>query len=122
MTAGLPCNQPWYATIWLPTALRCQHSLLHMHKQKIVVHLIVCVQDPVCTPEGFLFSKEAIIENLIQQKKAIKRKHAAWEAQQSDDQQKAGCMLPLLAAQHMLILMLRGMLVVDYVLQGMCCF
>lgn len=46
------------------------------------------MQDPVCTPEGFLFSKEAIIENLIQQKKAIKRKHAAWEAQQVDDQQK----------------------------------
>jgi len=46
------------------------------------------LQDPVCTPEGFLFSKEAIIENLIQQKKAIKRKHAAWEAQQADDHQK----------------------------------
>lgn len=44
--------------------------------------------DPVCTPEGFLFSKEAIIENLVQQKKAIKRKMAAWEAQQSDDQLK----------------------------------
>lgn len=49
-----------------------------------VVHL----QDPVCTPDGFLFSKEAIIENLVQQKKAIKRKLAAWEAQQSDDQLK----------------------------------
>ena len=46
------------------------------------------VQDPVCTPDGFLFSKEAIIENLVQQKKAIKRKLAAWEAQQSDDQLK----------------------------------
>ena len=46
------------------------------------------LQDPVCTPEGFLFSKEAIIENLVQQKKAIKRKLAAWEAQQSDDQLK----------------------------------
>ncbi len=46
------------------------------------------MQDPVCTSEGFLFSKEAIIENLIQQKKAIKRKHAAWEAQQADDHQK----------------------------------
>ena len=46
------------------------------------------LQDPVCTPDGFLFSKEAIIENLVQQKKAIKRKMAAWEAQQSDDQLK----------------------------------
>lgn len=46
------------------------------------------VQDPVCTPDGFLFSKEAIIENLVQQKKAIKRKLAAWEVQQSDDQLK----------------------------------
>ena len=50
---------------------------------------MLSLQDPVCTPEGFLFSKEAIIENLIQQKKAIKRKHAAWEAQQADDHQKA---------------------------------
>ncbi len=48
----------------------------------------VNVQDPVCTPDGYLFSKEAIIENLVQQKKAIKRKMAAWEAQQSDDQLK----------------------------------
>ena len=45
-------------------------------------------QDPVCTPEGFIFSKEAIIENLVQQKKVIKRKQAAWQAQQADDQQK----------------------------------
>lgn len=49
---------------------------------------VVYLQDPVCTPDGFLFSKEAIIENLVQQKKAIKRKLAAWEAQQSDDQLK----------------------------------
>ena len=52
------------------------------------VHQHIVVQDPVCTPEGFIFSKEAIIENLVQQKKAIKRKHAAWEAQQAEDQQK----------------------------------
>ena len=57
------------------------------------------LQDPVCTPDGFLFSKEAIIENLVQQKKAIKRKLAAWEAQQSDDQLKVNC-LPAFNCVH----------------------
>lgn len=40
------------------------------------------VQDPMCTPAGVLFSREAILENLLAQKKANKRKLAAWEAQQ----------------------------------------
>uniref|UniRef100_A0A7R9YV45 Nitric oxide synthase-interacting protein zinc-finger domain-containing protein n=1 Tax=Chlamydomonas euryale TaxID=1486919 RepID=A0A7R9YV45_9CHLO len=40
------------------------------------------VKDPVITPAGFLYSKEAILENLLQQKKAIKRKLAAYEAAQ----------------------------------------
>ncbi len=39
-------------------------------------------QDPMCTPQGVLFSREAILENLLAQKKANKRKLAAWEAQQ----------------------------------------
>lgn len=46
------------------------------------------VQDPVCTPKGFLFSREAILENLLEQKKANKRKLAAWEAQQADEARK----------------------------------
>ena len=46
------------------------------------------VQDPVCTPNGYLFSREAILENLLQQKKANRRKFAAWEAQQQDEQRK----------------------------------
>jgi nitric oxide synthase-interacting protein len=46
------------------------------------------VQDPVCTPDGYLFSREAILENLLQQKKSNKRKFAAWEAQQQDEQRK----------------------------------
>lgn len=42
-----------------------------------------CVpQDPMCTPAGVVFSREAILENLLAQKKANKRKLAAWEAQQ----------------------------------------
>lgn len=62
--------------------------LLHTRAIESICHGVVYLQDPVCTPDGFLFSKEAIIENLVQQKKAIKRKLAAWEAQQSDDQLK----------------------------------
>ena len=46
------------------------------------------IQDPVCTPDGYMFSREAILENLLQQKKANKRKYAAWEAQQQDEQRK----------------------------------
>ncbi|KAL6769034.1 hypothetical protein ACKKBF_B17225 [Auxenochlorella protothecoides x Auxenochlorella symbiontica] len=45
--------------------------------------------DPVCTPDGFLFSREAILENLLAQKKANKRKLAAWKAQQAERQRKA---------------------------------
>ncbi|WIA18381.1 hypothetical protein OEZ85_009843 [Tetradesmus obliquus] len=45
--------------------------------------------DPVVTPDGYLYSREAILENLLQQKKAIKRKLAAYEAQQAEEQQKA---------------------------------
>lgn len=40
------------------------------------------------TPDGYLYSREAILENLLQQKKAIKRKLAAYEAQQAEEQQK----------------------------------
>lgn len=42
----------------------------------------------MCTPKGFLFSREAILENLLEQKKANKRKLAAWEAQQADEARK----------------------------------
>lgn len=54
------------------------------------------VQDPMVTPDGYLYSREALLENLLQQKKAIKKKLAAYEAQQQDEQQKvciADCML-----------------------------
>lgn len=45
--------------------------------------------DPMVTPDGYLYSREALLENLLQQKKAIKKKLAAYEAQQQDEQQKA---------------------------------
>lgn len=45
--------------------------------------------DPVATPCGYIYSKEAILENLLAQKKAIKRKVAAYEAQQEDLKLKA---------------------------------
>ncbi|MEW5299194.1 MAG: hypothetical protein WDW36_002232 [Sanguina aurantia] len=38
--------------------------------------------DPVVTPEGHLYSKEAILENLLAQKKAIRKRVVAFEAQQ----------------------------------------
>jgi nitric oxide synthase-interacting protein len=45
-------------------------------------------QDPVCTPDGYLYSREAILESLLQQKKANKRKYAVWEAQQEQAKRK----------------------------------
>jgi nitric oxide synthase-interacting protein len=45
----------------------------------------------MATPDGYIYSKEAILENLLQQKKAIKRKLAAFEAQQQEEQQKVRC-------------------------------
>ncbi len=49
------------------------------------------MQDPVITPGGILYSREAIIENLLAQKKAIKKRLAAWEAEQQQEEQKVGC-------------------------------
>lgn len=46
------------------------------------------VKNPVATPEGFLFEREAILENLLAQKKAIKRNMAAWEQQQESLQRE----------------------------------
>lgn len=46
-------------------------------------------KDPVVTPEGYLYSREAILENLLAQKKAIKRKVAEWQAYQLEEAQKA---------------------------------
>ncbi|PNW87643.1 hypothetical protein CHLRE_02g142086v5 [Chlamydomonas reinhardtii] len=45
-------------------------------------------KDPVITPDGYMYSKEAILENLLAQKKAIKRNMEAYEAAQVADQQK----------------------------------
>lgn len=45
--------------------------------------------DPVCTPDGIIYGKEAIVENLLEQRKAIKRKLAAWEAQNEEERQQA---------------------------------
>mmetsp|Transcript_29649 Transcript_29649/g.54374 ORF Transcript_29649/g.54374 Transcript_29649/m.54374 type:complete len:321 (-) Transcript_29649:734-1696(-) len=46
-------------------------------------------EDPVLSPHGYLYSREAILENLLEQKKAIKRKLAEWEAAQKNDEQQA---------------------------------
>jgi hypothetical protein len=46
------------------------------------------MQDPLVTPDGYLYSREALLENLLQQKKAIKKKLAAYEEQQKEEQQK----------------------------------
>lgn len=35
--------------------------------------------DPVATPSGYIYSREAILENLLAQKKANKKKLVAWE-------------------------------------------
>jgi hypothetical protein len=44
--------------------------------------------DPVVTPGGYIYSREAILENLLAQKKAIKRKMADWEGEQKEQQRK----------------------------------
>lgn len=48
-------------------------------------------QDPLCTPDGYIFSKEAILQNLLDQKKGNKRKFAAWKAQQDEEERKVRC-------------------------------
>jgi nitric oxide synthase-interacting protein len=45
--------------------------------------------DPVACPSGFIFSREAIIENLLAQKKENKRKLALWEQSQATQERKA---------------------------------
>lgn len=81
----------------------CIHGRVHtrccMYTHWCVVHLSIwynypppSFQDPVCTPDGHLYSKEAIVENLLEQKKAIKRQMAAYEAQLASEQQKVSCL------------------------------
>jgi len=40
--------------------------------------------DPVVTPDGIVYSKEVILENLLKQKKAIARELKAWEEQEKE--------------------------------------
>uniref|UniRef100_A0A7S0R794 Nitric oxide synthase-interacting protein zinc-finger domain-containing protein n=1 Tax=Pyramimonas obovata TaxID=1411642 RepID=A0A7S0R794_9CHLO len=40
-------------------------------------------KDPVTTPEGYLYSKESILECLVSQKKSVARQLAAWEDQEA---------------------------------------
>ncbi len=56
-------------------------------------HMLMDLQDPVVTPDGFLYSKEAIYESLLAQRKANKRKQAAWDEQQLEDGRKVRVML-----------------------------
>mmetsp|Transcript_5087 Transcript_5087/g.18521 ORF Transcript_5087/g.18521 Transcript_5087/m.18521 type:complete len:317 (+) Transcript_5087:189-1139(+) len=42
------------------------------------------VHDPVATPEGALFEREAILQNLLAQKKDIARRVKLWEAQEEE--------------------------------------
>lgn len=53
-----------------------------------------CPQDPICTPDGYIYSKEAIVENLAAQKKNIKRRLAMFELQQEELQRKVLQLLP----------------------------
>jgi nitric oxide synthase-interacting protein len=45
--------------------------------------------DPVASPSGFIFSREAIIENLLAQKKENKRRLIMWEQSQATQERKA---------------------------------
>lgn len=42
-------------------------------------------KDPVVTPEGVLYSKEALLEALVQQKKDKQKRYKEWQAKQRDD-------------------------------------
>jgi nitric oxide synthase-interacting protein len=42
--------------------------------------------DPVCTPDGVLYSREAILENLLAQKKAHKKKLAAYDRHVAEEE------------------------------------
>lgn len=44
--------------------------------------------DPVASPEGYIFSREAILENLLEQKKANKRALRLWEEQKREQEAK----------------------------------
>ena len=54
----------------------------------------------MCTPDGYIYSREAILESLLQQKKSNKRKYAAWEVQQQDELRKACLSNPTVPAYH----------------------
>jgi Zinc-finger of nitric oxide synthase-interacting protein len=43
----------------------------------------VSLQDPVVTNEGYIFSKEAILQYFLDQKKAKKQQLAEWEADEA---------------------------------------
>ena len=83
----LACRCCWGSAL-PPRVCRCRCC------RQLLVHACACAcapappQDPVCTPKGFLFSREAILENLLEQKKANKRRLAAWDAQQADHARK----------------------------------
>lgn len=62
----------------MPWDMMSRHTMLLLHVD----------QDPVCTPDGYLYSREAILESLLQQKKSNKRKYAVWEAQQQAELRK----------------------------------
>lgn len=57
------------------------------------------------TPYGHLYSKEAILQNLLRQKKELKKKLAAWEAAQAAEAKKVGLGVGLGAAHPTSIFM-----------------
>lgn len=58
------------------------------------------VQDPVCTPDGIIYSREAILESLLEQKKTNKRKFAAWKAEQDEELQKVALQTPFFLVSY----------------------
>lgn len=87
MTVDLLCGLLWYVQ-----AENSQHSVslawYFAQGRQPKRAVILLVQDPVCTPEGYLYSKEAIVENMAAQRKNIKRKLAVFGQQQEEIQRK----------------------------------
>ena len=56
---------------WLFARALAPMAAAAAHRIPCPAALLPCApcQDPVCTPKGYLFSREAILENLLEQKK-----------------------------------------------------
>jgi nitric oxide synthase-interacting protein len=68
------------------TTVQLQDSIGAFHECCLTLQPAV---DPVVTPDGYIYSREAIVASLLQQKKAAKRARGEWEALRAREEQRA---------------------------------